>query len=230
VVRYACDQTSGPKLLDTSGNLNDGNLLDAPPAGTTTPGYTFAAGKVGSGALLLTSTSNGYVAMPTGILTGATEMTVATWVYVTTVQSFQRIFDIGINAHSRSNPPADGSNTIYMNLVPSGANANRRLAFAITRTGLSGEQRVAATTAFPTAAWTHVAIVLGGGTGTLYINGVAAATSAITLRPTDLGAVDYAWIGKSQFADPYLNGQIDDFRVYNRALSSSDIQALYVSP
>jgi len=231
VVRYACDQSNGPKLLDTSGNLYNGTLIDTPPdGGTATPGYSFGAGKVGSGALILTSTSDGYVAMPANILTGATEMTIATWVYVTTVQSFQRIFDIGINAHSKTNPPADGSNAVYMNLIPSGAKSDRKLAFAISKTSLAGEQKVAATSTFPTALWTHVAVVLGGGTGTLYINGAAAASSAITLRPSDLGPVDYAFIGKSQFADPYLNGQIDDFRVYTRALSANEIQSLYSTP
>ncbi len=35
------------------------------------------------------------------------------------------------------------------------------------------------------------------------------------------------WIGKSRFAaDPYLQGQIDDFRIYGRALTDAEIKAL----
>ena len=50
----------------------------------------------------------------------------------------------------------------------------------------------------------------------------------MTLTPADLGTIDYAYIGRSQFSvDPYFDGAIDDFRVYNRALSATEIQALY---
>ncbi len=50
----------------------------------------------------------------------------------------------------------------------------------------------------------------------------------VTLRPKDLGAIDYAFVGKSQFgADPYFDGMIDEVRVYNRAMSATDIQAIY---
>jgi uncharacterized protein len=35
------------------------------------------------------------------------------------------------------------------------------------------------------------------------------------------------YIGRSQFSDdPYLDANIDEFRVYNRALSPDEIQAL----
>ena len=44
----------------------------------------------------------------------------------------------------------------------------------------------------------------------------------------DLGAIDYAFIAKSRFdADPYFDGKIDEFRVYNRALSAAEVLALY---
>jgi alpha-L-arabinofuranosidase len=34
------------------------------------------------------------------------------------------------------------------------------------------------------------------------------------------------YIGKSQWPDPYLNGTVDDFQIYGRALSAAEIQAL----
>jgi hypothetical protein len=53
-------------------------------------------------------------------------------------------------------------------------------------------------------------------------------TNPISLRPTDLGTIDYAFIAKSRFdADPYFDGKIDEFRVYNRALSAAEVLALY---
>jgi len=52
---------------------------------------------------------------------------------------------------------------------------------------------------------------------------------ALTARPADLGVTDYATIGKSQFSEnSNLDGAIDEFRVYNRALSPDDIRALYL--
>jgi hypothetical protein len=72
-------------------------------------------------------------------------------------------------------------------------------------------------------------VVLGSGQATLYVDGSVAQTgSTVALRPADLGAINYAYLGKSQFtADPYFDGAIDEFRVYNRALSATEVQALH---
>jgi hypothetical protein len=36
------------------------------------------------------------------------------------------------------------------------------------------------------------------------------------------------WLGRSQFAaDPYLNGQLDNFRIYDPALSAAEAHTLY---
>ena len=60
----------------------------------------------------------------------------------------------------------------------------------------------------------HVAVVLGSGAATLYLDGVAVGTSSSLLPPQALGTIDYAFLGKSQFSgDPFLDAQIDEFRV-----------------
>jgi hypothetical protein len=234
VVHYACDETSGAVLHDTSGTspANDGTLKDSPPTpldgGALTPGYVFGTGRVGSGALLLVGGSSGYVSMPSGILDGATEMTLATWVKVTSTKAWERLFDIGSSSNATSNIPGATTNT-YMNLVV--ANDTGLPSFAITSSGRNNEQTLTGSTAFPTGDWTHVAVVLGGGTGTLYINGTVAAAGTITLGPANLGTIGYAYIGKSWFtSDPHFDGQIDDVRIYSRALSEGDILALKNGP
>ena len=164
--------------------------------------------------------------MPPAMFRGITAITVATWIKVVTAQTWPRIFDIGVNANTSLNPKTGTNTNTYMNLVPQ--DENSKLVFAITKAGYPGEQQLL--TATPTTGvWKHVAIVLSSGTGTMYIDGgTTTATSSIALRPADLGTIDYAFIGKCQFStDPYFDGQIDDFRVYNRALSASEIQALY---
>src|SRR5262249_30994499 len=76
--------------------------------------------------------------------------------------------------------------------------------------------------------WTHIAVTLSGNTGTLYVNGVAVATNAnMTIHPADLGNTNQNYLGDSQYAaDPSLQGSIDDFRIYNRALSANEVTQL----
>jgi hypothetical protein len=50
----------------------------------------------------------------------------------------------------------------------------------------------------------------------------------MTLRPADLGSTPNNYIGRSQFSwDPYFDGDIDELRIYNRALSADAIKALF---
>jgi hypothetical protein len=76
--------------------------------------------------------------------------------------------------------------------------------------------------------WHHVAAVIDATGGHLYLDGVLAASSTtMTLKPSDLGAMPNDWIGRSEFAtDPYFDGMIDEFRVYTRALAASEIAML----
>jgi hypothetical protein len=78
--------------------------------------------------------------------------------------------------------------------------------------------------------WKHVAVTLAAGAATVYIDGTSVGTRTSVLSPKDIGTVDYAFIGRSQFAnDPYLDGLIDEFWVYDRALSGAEVNALYAA-
>ena len=74
--------------------------------------------------------------------------------------------------------------------------------------------------------WVHVAVTLDNNKASLYVNGVLAANSdQFTLKPMDImGSLNY--IGRSQAGDNFFNGRIDDFRVYNYALSPEEVAAL----
>jgi hypothetical protein len=108
--------------------------------------------------------------------------------------------------------------------------ANGYLRFAINAG--AGEQQINTTKIIPTRSWTHLAVTWTGNVGILYVNGVEAGrNSAMTLNPSSLGATTQNYIGKSQFADPYLDGKVDDFRILNRAMTAAEISALtYVPP
>jgi Concanavalin A-like lectin/glucanases superfamily len=81
-----------------------------------------------------------------------------------------------------------------------------------------------------TASWQHVAITVAGTVGTLYVAGTQAAqNAAMTLSPSSLGITTQNWLGRSQFSlDAYLTGQIDNFRIYNRALSAAEVKQLFL--
>lgn len=84
------------------------------------------------------------------------------------------------------------------------------------------------TTALPVGAWSHLAATYDGTTMRLYVNGVQVnsqpqtGTMALSGGPLSLG-------GDSQFGQ-YFSGRIDEVRVYDRALSPTEIQADMATP
>lgn len=219
VAFYPCESASGtaePRLPDAAGHGHDGTLMAAAGAG---PGFTFAAGKVGN-ALDLVLADKGYVQLPEGLLADACEVTIATWVYINSnVNAWTRIWDFGQDTNA------------YMFLTPI-TNTDNMARFGISLNGNTHEEIIKAQSEVPTLKWTHVALVLGAAGGTLYFDGEPVGTNpTMTLRPADLGRTPNNYIGRSQFSDdPYLDAAIDEFRIYDRALSQGEIQALVTPP
>ena len=61
--------------------------------------------------------------------------------------------------------------------------------------------------------------------GRLYVNGVQVGQNTnISLYPARLGNTPNNWIGRSQ----YLDGELDDFRIYQRGLSAEEVASLAV--
>ena len=77
--------------------------------------------------------------------------------------------------------------------------------------------------ALPLNAWSHLAATYDGQTLRLYVNGVQVA-SRVVLTPieTSTGALT---IGGDALYGQYFAGRIDEVRIYNTALSASQIQA-----
>ncbi|GLW33801.1 beta-L-arabinofuranosidase domain-containing protein [Actinoplanes regularis] len=203
VAHYPFDETSGTTVTDATGNGRTATLAG---------GSTRTAGRSGNAVLL--NGSNAYVNLPSGILNGATSFTVAAWVRIDTAANWTRVFDFGTGTGA------------YLFLTPRSSAGTAR--YAITSGGAGGEQQINAPAALPTGAWTHVAVTHTGNLGVLYVNGAEVArNSALTIRPSALGSTTQNWIGRSQYAgDPYLAAAVDDFRLYSRALSASEISQL----
>ena len=79
--------------------------------------------------------------------------------------------------------------------------------------------------------WLHLVGVYNGSVVTLYVNGVSVGTPASLSGNMNAGsAVNTVRIGKQAETGWCFNGLIDDVRIYNRALSASEVQQLYVNP
>ncbi len=198
---YQNDATSGSTVADSS---------DHGYNGAASGSFSWTTGEI-SRALTL---SGGYATLPNNIVNSLTNFTISAWVKLTSIGNWARLFDFGTGTNvNMFLAPADGSGYVR---------------FAITTGGSGAEQRLTTTTALATNTWTFLTVTLSGTTGTLYINGAAAATNiAMTLNPSSLGNTTQNYLGKSQYGDPMLQGSIDDFRIYGAAASAATIAAMY---
>jgi hypothetical protein len=84
------------------------------------------------------SGSTQYVTLPTGVVSGLNEFTIATWVKLNSVSNWSRLFDFGTGT------------SVYMFLTPKNG-ANNVVRFAISTAGGGGEQKIDGTAALPTS-------------------------------------------------------------------------------
>lgn len=169
---------------------------------------SYTAGQSGGEALSLNG-SNAFVKLPPTIA-NQQEITIATWVYWNGGNIWQRIFDFG------NGEPAN------MFLTP--RSNTDELRFAIKNGG--DEQRLN-TSVLPTNQWVHVAVTLSAEKGSLYVNGnLADESTNISISANNIKPV-LNFIGRSQYPDPLFNGRVDDFMIYNFALTADEISWLH---
>ncbi|MES2438018.1 MAG: LamG-like jellyroll fold domain-containing protein [Verrucomicrobiota bacterium] len=206
------DESGGTTAQDSTAHGWNATTVNAP---------VFESGKSGN-ALTLASASSQYATLPSGVVNGLTNTTIMSWVKISSPATWQRIFDFGTGT------------TNYMFLTTqygTGGSANK-LRFAIRTPGVpeTAVNQINSSVTTPLNTWVHVAVVLSGSTGRLYLNGSEVGSStAMTLSPSSLGATTLNYLGKSQFADPYPNASLDDFRIYSRAMTAGEID-LFASP
>lgn len=163
--------------------------------------------------------SSDYVSLPQGLVANMKDFTICAWVRQNSAGDWMRVFDFGQNT------------TTYMFLTTNNFITNRPR-FAITISGNGAEETVDATTAFPSdGSWHHLAVTLSGTTLKIYYDGVLQGTnSSCALNPTSLGQTTNNWIGRSQFvSDSYLDGGVDEFHIFDRALSAAEIAGMIPS-
>ncbi|MBQ0056366.1 MAG: RICIN domain-containing protein [Bacteroidales bacterium] len=184
-------------------DLSD-NMLDAAAAEIK---YNGATKKEGESSLNFNGTS-AYVLLPAAV-GSLPQMSVSMWFNNSNyTSSWVRLFDFG-----------NGTDQ-YMFLTPSNGSEMR---FVMKN---HGDEQILSAPKIGTG-WHHIMVTIGESEIAIYVDGeLKAQTSDITLRPSDLCTM-LNYIGRSQFsADPLFKGYIDDFRIYNYALSADDASLL----
>jgi hypothetical protein len=211
---YASRQTGAWYMFDdTVKNLPDqskdyrGNYGNA----VLNSGAGIVPGRNGNGLSL--DGVDDFVTLPAGITNLLYNFTIATWVKVDAVGNGQAIFDFS------------KENDKYMRFT---VNNDGKVKVSITESGESQAKEIVSDIELSPGVWKHVAMVLAGSTGILYIDGVEVGrNSSITIRPSKLlGTTASNYIGKSRESNSYFGGMIDDFQIFNRALSANEVRTL----
>ncbi|KAK8135953.1 hypothetical protein PG984_003893 [Apiospora sp. TS-2023a] len=173
------------------------------------------SGKFGNALQLNQGDQEQYVTLPQETINQLRDFTFATWVNLASNQTWTRLFDFGKDT------------AVNMFLTPRADTSQHAPRFAITIGGSGQEQQINGKTAIPVNEWVHIAVTLEGMSGTLYVNGqVGGTNTGMTLNPTSLDNPGNRWIGRSQYGDAPLKATIDEFHIFNRALSAAEIQSL----
>jgi RHS repeat-associated protein len=199
------DEGAGSTTVDASGKGFHGTLMS---------GATWATGHSNSAASF--DGINDYV-----------QVGAAAGLSITNAASFSAwIFPTGTGSNSTYGGTIVGKEGEY--LINRAANGNIQWAFSNSNPGWAWVNTGGVA---PLNQWTHVAVVYDAGVIKTYINGSLVHTfngqGAIT--DYDGGAYNDFRIGGRQESAQHFQGRIDEVRVWNRALSASEITAVQAS-
>jgi hypothetical protein len=174
---------------------------------------------VSNGQVHLDGQRGDYVNLPGGLIVGYPAVTFEFWADLGTNRAWARVFDQGSTNGTR------GQHDLYF--CPHSASD-----FRLTIMDPHPTERVVTIRGnLDNRTNLHVACVLDPRSGFMgiYTNGVLANSRGDL---ASLGSVDtnLFFLGRSLFAsDPWLNGSIDEFRIYNGAMSAAAIAANYTN-
>ncbi|WP_137845851.1 LamG-like jellyroll fold domain-containing protein [Microbacterium sp. 2FI] len=161
-----------------------------------------------------TSTGN-WVELPDGLLAGAESATVVAEVQATQamLNGFHFLWNIG----------NESSATEYF-FASLNCGSGRSPLVGIKAGGV--ERLVSSSSCGITAGqWVNVASVVDGaaGTASLFLNGTRVAHGPMEFTPGDVADQSLNTIGRAPWPDPLFQGAISSFRVYDRALSATEV-------
>src|SRR3989344_4461946 len=205
VGHWKFDEISGTTAADSSGNNNTGTLTNGP---------TWATGKINN-ALSFDGTDD-YINLGNMNVSGS-GITIAAWVKADTFSS-----SIDTRFISKANSTNEQSHYWMLGQTNSGGD---KLRFRL-KAGGSTQTLIASSGDLPINTWFHAIATYDGSTMRLYKDGIEVGSVAKS-GTIDIDATVPANIGRNPDGSNHTDGAMDDVRIYNRALTASDIQALY---
>ena len=203
VAAYGFEETTGASATDASGYANTGTLAGA----TRTTGGRFGGG------LRFDGVDDQVSVLDDETLDLTNAMTLEAWVRPTSALSGWRTVVL-------KEQPGDLVYGLYASAsgyLPSG------------HVFVAGDdKRVSAPAALPADTWSHLATTYDGTTLRLYVNGTPAGELALSGPLTASSGV--LRIGGNLVWDEWFAGTIDEVRVYDRALSASEVQGDMADP
>lgn len=217
---YSFEGFAGTTVPDASANSQNGTIMGAAQLKT---GF--------SGLGLQCTLSQDYIKLPENITADLKSFTFATWAYFNIVSSATRFFDFG-------NIAGDNNPDDFLCFMPSNGSGFARMRYRTTggAIGINCESTVAT----PVNQWVHIAVTFNWdelsatGTAIIYLNGVNVGTNTYAnFNPSVLGSGVTAnnFIAHSRWLQDGtgLNANLDEIRLYNRALTESDMSALFTT-
>jgi len=216
LLRYSfdggADPVEGARIVDVSGRGNDATLR-----GTGATSVVGASQDAGDVALSLpggpANSAAAYAAIPTGVIPeGIRDLTLSTWLRWDGGPACQWPLSLGANT----------SNYLFTSPDCGGLAAGIKAGYREDKSGAA---------ALPVGVWSQVTLVLSGGQKlATYVDGRKVTEVATRYDAADLeSAVDHGgFLAKSPWApDSYFAGDLDEVRMYGRALSADEVHTLF---
>lgn len=192
---------------------------DATDSVGTAHGTLMNGATILNGAVNLVAANSNYVDLPGHLLDGYTALTMEFWASVGTNAIWPRIYDFGSQSTNLTG-------LYYAMFSPHSGAGDGRMAFSDTDPNSLHEVVVTEPMILDGLGPMHVACVYDprNSAMALYTNGVLANARYDFTSPLAGLSNVYSWLGRSLFAaDAWLQGSIDEFRLYDTALSAGKV-------
>jgi hypothetical protein len=209
------DEGSGTQAGDASGQGNTGTLVNGP---------TWVDGKLGKALSFGGVDDYVYTTTNYGNASSLKTITLSVW-FKTSVSSGHKI--IGLENDRTGNSSTEFDRDIYIG-------TDGKVYFRIYDN--SGNKYTTSSKTYTDGNWHHAVGVSTGDNGVirLYVDGVLQAETAIGLMYTSYPSSywrfgSYAYTSVTNASSGFFSGGVDEVRIYNRALSQTEITTLYQS-
>jgi len=214
VLLYRFDSHQGTVVPDASASHLNGTLVGVP-----TPDAAYVPSLSGHGkALQLAAAQRQYVAVPEGNALDVNRFTLSAWVRYSGVQTADTLDRWEV---------LEKAGAYWLNIRTTGVVRAGGFFGACARS--ASWKYLDSTVAVAANTWTHVAATYNGSRLTIYVNGVAAGSMPVTgttcanNEPLAVGAKNAPSKG---LLEAFWDGGLDEVRVYNKALTATQVAAL----